>query len=298
VNLIKIVWRKGTVPDCWKEAEGCLTPKEERSENISQFRTISLLSVEGKIFFSIVAKRMSAFVTENEYVNTSVQKGGIPGFSGCLEHTAAITQLIREACVNNSDLTVVWLDLANAYGSIPHKVIEHAMDHYHIPDKIKMLIRSYYSNVRLRFRTPDFTTDWINIERGIVTGCTVSVILFVLGMNLILKAAEQETRGPKTISGIRMPPTRGFMDDITITTQSHIQAGWILGVLEETASWARMKFKPRKSRYLVLRKGKITPQVALKIQGEDIPRITANPIKCLEKWFDATLKDKEAINQL
>jgi len=158
-NLIKIVWRKGTVPDYWKEVEGCLTPKEERSENISQFRTISLLSVEGKIFFSIVAKSMSAFVTENEYVNTSVQKGGIPGFSGCLEHTAAIAQLIREGCVNNSDLTVVWLDLANAYGSIQHKVIEHAMDHYHIPDKIKMLIRSYYSNVRLRFSTPDFTTD-------------------------------------------------------------------------------------------------------------------------------------------
>jgi len=52
-NLIKFVWRKGTVPDCWKKAEGCLTPKEKRSENISQFRTISLLSVEGKIFFSI-----------------------------------------------------------------------------------------------------------------------------------------------------------------------------------------------------------------------------------------------------
>jgi len=95
---------------------------------------------------------MSAFVAEKyEYANISVQKGGIPGFSGCLEHTAAITQLIREAYVNNSDLTVVWLDLANAYGSIPHKVIEHAMDHYHIPDKIKMLIRSYYNNVRLIF---------------------------------------------------------------------------------------------------------------------------------------------------
>jgi len=50
-NLIKIVCRKGTVPDCWKEAEGCLTPKEEKSENISQFRTISLMSVEGNIFF-------------------------------------------------------------------------------------------------------------------------------------------------------------------------------------------------------------------------------------------------------
>jgi hypothetical protein len=68
---------------------------------------------------------------------------------------------------------------------------------------------------------------------------------------------------------------------LTITTESHIQAGWILG-----------------SQYLVLRKGKILPHLDLRIQGEDIPNIIDNPIKCLGEWFGATLKDKEAINQL
>jgi len=144
----------------------------------------------------------------------------------------------------------------------------------------------YYSTARNWFSTQDFTTDWIKVERGIITGCTVLVILFVLGMNLILKAAKQETKGPKTTSGIRMPQTRGFMNDITITTHSHIQTIWILCVLEETASLARMKLNPRKSRYLVLRKGWIMPLVALIIQWEDIPRITDNPIKYLGKWFD------------
>lgn len=197
--------------------------KGKNSHKINQFhQTIILLGVEGKIFFSIVAKGISAFVTSNNYVNTSAQKGGISSFSGCLEHTSVITQLIREARVNNSKLAVVWLDLTNAYGSIPHTVIEYAMDHYHIPDKVKALVKSYYSNLRLRFSTPDFTTDWIRVERGNITGCTVSVILLVLDMNLILTAAEQETRGPKTVSGTRMPANRGFMDDITITTETHI----------------------------------------------------------------------------
>jgi len=59
--------------------------------------------------------------------------------------------------------------------------------------------------------------------------------------------------GFKMTSGIRMPKS----DDIIITTQSHIQTRWVLGIREETASRAIMKFKPRK--YLVLRKGKILP---------------------------------------
>lgn len=33
----------------------------------------------------------------NGYIDISVQKGGVPGFSRCPEHTSAITQLIREA---------------------------------------------------------------------------------------------------------------------------------------------------------------------------------------------------------
>jgi len=110
-------------------------------------------------------------------------------------------------------------------------------------------------------------------------------------MNLILKAAKQETKGPKTTSGIRMTQTRRFMAGITTTTHSHILAISILCVLEETASWARMKLNPKKSRYLVLGKGYIMPLVALKIQCEDNPRITDNPIKYHGKWFD-----RDAIN--
>ncbi len=37
------------------------------------------------------------FLLSNKYINTSVQKGGISGVPGCLEHTGVVTQLIREA---------------------------------------------------------------------------------------------------------------------------------------------------------------------------------------------------------
>ncbi|CAC5377986.1 unnamed protein product [Mytilus coruscus] len=99
-RLLKVVWRKGKIPSCWQKAEGCFIPKEEKSEDITQFRTISHLNVEGKIFFSIMARRMTSYMTDNNYVDTSVQKGGIPGFSGCIEHTSTISQLIQEAKVN------------------------------------------------------------------------------------------------------------------------------------------------------------------------------------------------------
>ncbi|XP_052281306.1 uncharacterized protein LOC127878820 [Dreissena polymorpha] len=297
-NLLKVIWRKGIIPDEWLHAEGIFTPKEKNSKNISQFRTISLLKVEGKIFFAILARRLTTYLTTNGYIDTTVQKGGVPGFSVCVEHTSAISQLIREAKVNKSDLTVVWLDLANAYGSIPHKLIESALQYYHIPEHIQGMINAYFSGMKLRFMVGENMTAWQRLEKGIVTGCTISVVLFVMGMNLIINPANKETRGPKTSTGLHLPINRGFMDDLTVTTQTHIQARWVLKVLEEAATWARMNFKPKKSRSLVIKRGSVTKRFTLQVQGEEIPSIMDSPTKCLGKWYDSSLSDKANVERI
>jgi len=78
------------------------------------------------------------------------------------------------------------------------------------------------------------------------------VIVFIAPMNLIMKAGDRETK-----SVIILQPNRSLMDDLTITTESHIQARWILNALDDVVTWARMSFKPRESRILILRKGKV-----------------------------------------
>ncbi|KAH3839385.1 hypothetical protein DPMN_112814 [Dreissena polymorpha] len=52
-----------------------------------------------------------------------------------------------------------------------------------------------------------------------------------MSMNLIINPANKETRGPKTSTGLHLPTNRGFMDDLTVTTQPHIQAKWVLKYL-------------------------------------------------------------------
>ena len=79
---------------------------------------------------------------------------------------------------------------------------------------------------------------------------------------------------------------------------SHIQARWILQSLEDTVSWARMKFKPNKSRCLIIRKGEVTDKFPLRIQEEVIPSLKKHSIKCLGKWVDAILKDHNNVNRL
>lgn len=55
-KILRVIWRRRKVAQQWRYAKGVWIPKEENSTIIKQFRTTSLLNVEGKIFFSILAQ--------------------------------------------------------------------------------------------------------------------------------------------------------------------------------------------------------------------------------------------------
>ena len=105
-QYLKGLWRKQVISDTWRTAEGIFIPKENGATDVSKFRTINLLNVEGKIYFAILAGRLTDFTVGNGYIDTCIQKGGIPGVSGCLERTAILSQLIQEAKQNKKDLVV------------------------------------------------------------------------------------------------------------------------------------------------------------------------------------------------
>ena len=177
--------------------------------------------------------------------------------SGCIEHTTILSQMIKEAKEKKKNLVVTWLDIANAYGSIPHSVIGSALEAAHVPETVRSLVSSYYSNVNIRFSTNNFTTKWQRMEKGIVTGCTLSVILFALSMSWLIDSVKDETKGPATSSGQRQVNSRLFMDDITTTTETVPQTKGLLQSISEKFQWAGMKIRAEKCRHLVIYKGKV-----------------------------------------
>ncbi|KAL0196268.1 hypothetical protein M9458_009840, partial [Cirrhinus mrigala] len=95
--LMRVAWKTKSIPSAWCRAVTIFIPKEKDSHNISQFREIALLNVEGKIFFSVMATRMTSYLLANKYIDTSCQKAGVPGFPGCVEHSVMIWDQIQTA---------------------------------------------------------------------------------------------------------------------------------------------------------------------------------------------------------
>ena len=77
-SYLKGMWKKNTMSDAWQEAEGVFIPKEDGATSVEKHRTISLLNVEGKLYFGMQADRLVTYTLANGYIDTSIQKGGVP----------------------------------------------------------------------------------------------------------------------------------------------------------------------------------------------------------------------------
>lgn len=179
-RLMRIVWQEKTIPKVWHRAGGVLIPKDKDSENISQFRLMSLLNVEVKVFFRVIAKRLPGYLKRNSYLDTAGQKAGTvkSGFSGCLKYSSMIWQQILMAKVGKKHLHVVFLDLANAFGSVPYSLLWTAFNFFYIPDSITTLMKSYF----------------------------------------IIRASRWALGGQRLNSDFRLSPLKAYMDNITTLT--------------------------------------------------------------------------------
>lgn len=296
-RLMRIVWQKGIIPKGWRRAGGVLIPKEKDATDIGQFRPICLLNVEGKIFFSVIARRLSTYLEKNKYIDTSVQKAGIPGVSGCLEHTSMIWHQIQAAKKDKRDIHVIFLDLANAFGSVPHNLLWESFNFFHVPASVTNLVKAYFEDLQLCFTTADFTTSWQRVEVGIMAGCTISPLAFTMAMEVIIRASRWVVGGERTKNGIRLPPIRAYMDDMTTLTTTAACTRRLLGKLQENIKWARMKIKPNKSRSISIVKGQLK-NVKFCIGDDPIPTVSEQPVKSLGRWYNASLGDKDQVQQV
>ena len=213
--------------------------------------------------------------------------------SGVIEPTSMVWGALLEARLRKKSMVEIWLDLANAYGSIPHALIKFALKRYGICDTWVELIMNYYDGLWTRLSTTSAQSGWRRLEKGIFAGCTLSVILFLAGFNIIIEFVNAKTFPTFTLhNGNSLPLLRGFMDDLSVMTTSVPRGKEILERVQIVLAWARMKPKASKSRSCVLVKGRCMNVEPFTLGGETIPSLQRKPTTgTLGRNYDASLND-------
>ena len=300
---------KGVIPLQWQSAKEIYIPKVNppTAHNISDFCPIALLNVEGKLFFSLVSRRLEKhLINNNKFINKSVQKGCMEKVPGCWEHIPMVWAALKEAKSKNLSLATIWLDIANAYGSISHKLIIFALFRYGVSPKWIQLTETYYSGIFKKSFSQEAPSSWHRHQRGIFAGCTLSIILFLTGMNIILEYSLVTTTPQFHLNNVSLPPMRAFMDDLNIMSSTVCGTKTLLSSCTIALKRAGLTFRADKSRSIVIIKRRsmnATPfSVSSPKEPSDftsfIPSIQSRPVRFLGQVIDGSIFDRNSLDEL
>lgn len=171
------------VPPQWKQAVTVLIFKKGDPADVSNFRLIALMSCIYKLLMGIIAKRLTRWSVDLGILSEE-QKSARPT-EGCYEHTYILKAGVGQARRNKKKLA--WLDLRNAFGSVPHSVIITTLRYLEVPEELVTLISNAYSGASSTIKTPDGLTRSNAIRAVVKLGCPLSPILFNLCIELIVR---------------------------------------------------------------------------------------------------------------
>ncbi|XP_057310622.1 uncharacterized protein LOC130648588 [Hydractinia symbiolongicarpus] len=143
--------------------------------------------------------------------------------------------------------------------------------------------------------------------KGIFAGCTLSIILFLSGINVVLEYTLATSLSCYITSGkVSLPLIRAFMDDNNLMSSSVPGTNILLDRCVTALSWARMDFRAEKSRSFFIIKGRSINSAPFSVIRPDnetvfspiIPSIHNQPVRFLGRIINSSISDRKTIDRL
>ena len=113
-----------------------------------------------------------------------------------------------------------FIDYVKAFDCVDHNKLWKILKEMGIPDYLTCLLRNLYAGQEATVRSGLGTTDWFQIGKGVRQGCILSLSLFNLHAEYIMRNAElEETQAGIKIARRNINNLR-YADDTTLVAES------------------------------------------------------------------------------
>ena len=233
--------------------EGCISPiyKKKDPEDIANYRPITLLNTDYKIFTKALSLKLAAAAPA--IINPD-QAGFIPGRS--IFDQVKTTKLVVEYMNRtNKSGAVIALDQEKAYDKILHPYLWAVLEKFGLPDNFIKTIQSLYDNaVTTVMINGEMSTPYI-VCRGVRQGDALSCLLF----DIAIEPLAELIRKSPLIRGIHVPGTKKkqlkvklFADDTTVFMSEEDNIPDLQSILATWCKASGAKFNAEKTEIIPL----------------------------------------------
>jgi len=213
------------IPPSWTKSCVSLLPKKQPLENLKNWRPISLINTDAKVFTRILANRLSA--SSSTLIN-SHQTGFVR--DRFIADNGLLMKLIMDhARLSKSSSIGLLLDQEKAYDRVHPTYLRHVLVRFGYPTSFVDCIEQLFFSTDLHINVNGHISDSVPQFRGLKQGDPISPILFNLAFEPLLRSiqADPQLLGftlPSSSTASTYPVKRvAYADDIVCLLNSPVE---------------------------------------------------------------------------
>ena len=172
----------GFIPEAW--VKGVIIPVYKNKGDPAQtqnYRPITILSCLGKLFTSVLNKRLTNYIETNNLLNQN-QAGFRSGFS-CQDHIFTLYSLVEILKARRKKLFCAYVDFSAAFDRVHRASLWQNVLNHNINGKIFQVIYNMYSNIKSCVSLQGSFSAYFDCQNGVRQGENLSPLLFALFLN-------------------------------------------------------------------------------------------------------------------
>ena len=251
VDAITLLFNFMFTNEVWPErwSTGVISPlfKDGSRLDPSNYRPITLLSIMGKLFGSVVNARLAAFSEATDSICD--EQGGFRRARGTPDQILILREVLASRKERGQPTYATYIDARKAYDTVWREQAYTRVHDSGVQGRLWRQLQTMHGELTRRVRHPLGLTDPFEVKRGVAQGAVESPWLysnFIDGLARELKAAGLGI----WIAG-RQVPLLMYADDIILLARSQTELSRMNSIVSAFAQRNRFQFNGSKSAVMV-----------------------------------------------
>jgi exonuclease III len=210
-KIFNQVLSSGALPKSWCKNLITLIPKKASNlENIDNWRPISLVNSDAKIFMKILANRLNVICKD---IISSHQHGFVKNRS-ITDAALDVITVMRNQNDNSKQHWMLFVDQQKAFDRINHEFLEIVLEKMNFNTSFIAVIKNLFANQEAHILDSGQLSKSFRVERGVRQGDPISPLLYILAFEPLLLGLKNNLQGIKL--GQQFFKITAYADDLTI----------------------------------------------------------------------------------
>ena len=243
VLLFNFVFDNEVWPERW--ATGIIFPlyKQDSRLDPGNYRPITLLSVVGKLFGSIVEARLSSWSETNFAL--ADEQGGFRRSRGTPDLIFLLREVIMTRRMRGQPTLATFIDARKAYDTVWREGNYVRLHDMGVRGKLWRQLQAMASDPQSKVRLPFGETEYFKVTRGVAQGAVESPFLYACFINGLAEELKAKGLGI-TIAGVHTPLLM-YADDVVFLADNVAELREMMDVVTDYARRNRYRLNGDKS---------------------------------------------------